>query len=456
MVSTEVRSVGAIALVYALRMLGLFMVLPVFVLLGQDLEGATPMLLGMAIGGYGLSQALLQIPFGLMSDRFGRKPLIIIGLVLFALGSLLAAMSTSIYGVIAGRVLQGAGAIASVLMALVSDLTREENRTKAMATIGMAIGISFSISLVLGPILGNIFGLSGLFWATMILALFGMAVVLFWVPTPARYETHRDAQPVASQVMDVLRMPRLLRLDFGIFSLHLVLTSAFLAVPLMLEQEVGLDRSQHWWVYLSVMVVSFFAMVPFIIVGEKYRRMKGIFFGAVAVLTLASGLLFTQPGSLWAIWGMLFLFFMAFNLLEATLPSLMSKESPAGSKGTAMGVYSTSQFTGAFVGGSVGGTMLDHWGISGVLLLMLVVLAVWLVVAGTMPEPSYSTSFVVKLQAFEHADLGSIQASLAEIAGVEDVIVLPDEQEAYLKVDRQELDEAALKSSPHVVAWPTA
>lgn len=440
----EKRSVAALASVYAMRMLGLFMVMPVFMLLGSDLKGATPALLGFAIGAYGLSQALLQIPFGLLSDRVGRKRMIYIGLVLFAAGSVLAGSTDSIYVVIAGRILQGAGAIASVLMALLSDLTREEERTKAMATVGISIGLSFSVSLVLGPLVGSVWGLSGIFYTTGVLAIIALIIVSRVVPTPHQHKVSADIHPAKEMLGRVLSDGRLLRLDFGIFSLHLVLTSLFLVFPTMLQDQLGLASSSHWWFYLSVMVTSFFAMVPFIIIGEKKRLMKPVLCGAIALLTLATASLASVSAGLLAAWGVLFFFFMAFNLLEASLPSLISKEAPAASKGTAMGAYSTSQFMGAFLGGALGGLLLEQVGVPGVLWLMVAVLGIWLMVALTMPSPGYTASFVVQLQKVVGNDYDDMDNSLRRVPGVQDVVIVEDAATAYLKVDRQQFDEALL------------
>ncbi len=446
----EKRSVAALATVYAMRMLGLFMVLPVFVLLSGDLEGATPALIGLAIGGYGLSQAVLQIPFGMLSDRFGRKKMIYLGLILFAAGSVVAASSASIYGVILGRILQGAGAIASVLMALLSDLTREEQRTKAMATVGVSIGLSFSVSLVLGPLIGNAFGLSGIFYTTAVLAIIAMIIVSRLVPRPHQRTINPDTQPARAMLGQVLTDKRLLRLDFGIFSLHLVLTSVFLVVPSLLTEKVGLATEHHWWLYLSVMVTSFCAMVPFIIIGEKKRMMKPVLAGAIVLLLIAVVGLSQASGSLVEMWITLFLFFMGFNLLEASLPSLISKECRAGSKGTAMGAYSTSQFMGAFLGGSVGGLLLEHAGITGVLALMAVVLCCWLGVALTMPAPSHTSSFVIQLRDAARTDARAVDQTLRDLPGVEDVVILEGADTAYLKVDRQLFDEQRLAEFPFV------
>lgn len=386
---SERRAVAALASVYSMRMLGLFMVLPVFALLGPELTGASPALIGMAIGVYGLSQASLQVPFGVLSDKLGRKRLIYIGLVIFALGSVVAGASDHIAGVILGRALQGAGAIASVLMALVSDLTRAEQRTKAMASIGVTIGLSFSLSLILGPLLGQFAGLSGIFYLTAVLALAAIVVVWRLVPNPPAMVTEGEHLPARKMLGQVLKDPRLLRLDFGIFALHLALTALFLQVPLMLSDNLGLPVDDMWWFYLTVMVMSFFAMVPFIVLGEKKQQMKAVLCGAVALLLFASLVLWQWAVTLTAAWFGLFFFFMAFNLLEASLPSLISKESPAGAKGTAMGVYSTSQFFGAFLGGALGGVLAGWAGVDGVFGLMALVLMVWLVLAGTMPAPRY-------------------------------------------------------------------
>lgn len=440
----EQRSVVALASVYAMRMLGLFMVMPVFMLLGRDLQGATPALLGLAIGAYGLSQAVLQVPFGLLSDRVGRKRMIYIGLLLFAAGSFLAASTGSIYVVIAGRILQGAGAIASVLMALLSDLTREEERTKAMATVGISIGLSFSVSLVLGPMLGSVWGLSGIFYVTSALALVALVVVAKVVPAPHSQKASADTHPARQMLGRVLTDGRLLRLDFGIFALHFALTSLFLVFPTMLQDQLGLASQSHWWFYLTVMVTSFFAMVPFIIVGEKKRKMKPVLCSAIALLALAAMALTAVGHSLWSAWAVLFLFFMAFNLLEASLPSLISKEAPAASKGTAMGVYSTSQFFGAFLGGALGGYLLQAFGVEGVLWLMAGGLSVWLLVALSMPAPSYTTSLVVRLRETLGVSLDEVDACLRRVPGVQDVVIVEEAATAYLKVDRQDFSEDQL------------
>ncbi|MCL6417193.1 MFS transporter [Aestuariirhabdus sp. Z084] len=441
--STELKATASLASVFAFRMLGLFMVLPVLAIYGDELQGASPALIGVAIGGYGLTQALLQIPFGMLSDRIGRKPVIIAGLLLFAAGSLLAAGSESIYGVIAGRCLQGAGAIASTVLALLSDLTREQNRTRAMALVGMSIGLSFCVAMVAGPLITAWFGLTGLFLVTALLSLFALMIILWLVPTPRVLRSHSDTLAVPGQFRKILSNPQLLRLDFGIFMLHAVLMALFVAVPQALVSEAGLPREQHWWVYLLCLLTSFFAMVPFIILGEKKRQLKAVFVGAVGLLTLSELSFLVSYGALWPLIGSLFLFFMAFNLLEATLPSLISKLAPAGSKGTAMGVYSTGQFLGAALGGMAGGVIYQYYGFEGVFALAAIGSAIWFAFSATMAQPPYLSSMVVGLGAAQD-DPETVAAALTKVLGVVEVVVIREELAAYLKVDNDRLDTEAL------------
>ncbi len=445
MTSNERRSVFALAFLYASRMLGLFMVLPVFMIYGKSLNGASDVLLGVAIGIYGLSQALFQIPFGALSDRFGRKPLILFGLLLFFVGSVVAATASDVYTVIAGRFLQGAGAIASVLMALLSDLTSEESRTKAMALVGMSIGLSFSLALVLGPLIAEVSGLQGVFWVTAGLALVGVFWLYWCVPTPVHSSRHRDTRLFKDQLSAVLKNSDLMRLDIGIFMLHLSLTAMFIAVPISLLQQAGLAVGAHWKVYLSVMVLSFFAMVPLIIIGEKRQKMKGVFVFAIALLSFSAlTSIWTQHSFTW-FWASLFFFFMAFNLLEASLPSLVSKLSPAGAKGTAMGVYSTSQFLGAFFGGLMGGWVLARHQEQGVYLMVSLLAIVWLIIATSMRKPSSETAMTLNFLAVPNTFVAeSISAELSSVRGVEDVVVVIEDGVAYLKVVKSQLDQNGL------------
>lgn len=442
----ERRSAFSLAGIYSFRMLGLFMILPVFALYAESLKGVTPTMVGLAIGAYGLTQAIFQIPFGMLSDRIGRKPVIAAGLVIFAIGSAVAAMSHSIEGVIIGRALQGAGAVGSAVLALAADLTREEHRLKVMAIIGMTIGVSFSVAMIGGPLLNDYIGVPGIFWLTSLLGLCGIAVLQFWVPTPTQSRLHRDTQAVPAQFREVLADAQLLRLDLGIFTMHLVLTALFVAIPVALRDVAGLPEDHHWYVYLPVMALGFLSMVPFIIIAEKKRRMKQVFTGAIVVLGLANLSLYEFHHALIGIVLALWLFFSAFNLLEASLPSLVAKMAPTQSKGTAMGVYSSSQFLGIFVGGWAGGWMFQHHGYNGVFLFSAGMVGVWLLAALTMKSPRYLSTFLLNVGDIDANRARHLAVELTQIRGVAEAVVIAEDGVAYLKVDLNALDRERLES----------
>lgn len=421
------------------------MILPVFALYAQHLEGSTPALIGLAIGIYGLFQAILGIPFGMISDKVGRKPVIVGGLIIFAVGSVVAAEATTIWGVILGRALQGGGAIAAVVMALAADLTREEHRVKAMATIGASIGLSFTLALIAGPLLNKWIGVPGIFWLTALLGVAAIAVLYLWVPPPVQSKMHRDAQAVPDYFKSVLRDPQLLRLDFGVFALHMLLTASFVVVPLAMRDHAGLAADHHWMVYLGVMIAAIAVMVPFVIIAEKRRKMKQIFVGAVVLLALSELVLMAEWHSLIGIVVGLLLFFIAFNLLEATLPSLIAKITPPDKKGTAMGVYSSSQFFGAFCGGALGGWLYGVAGFNWVFGFCAVVALVWVAVAATMREPRYLSSQLLHVGEMSVSEGEHLSQRLARIRGVAEVVVIVEEGVAYLKVDKAILDADALR-----------
>ncbi len=441
----ERRAGVSLALIYAFRMLGLFMIMPVFALYAEQLPEATPFLTGLALGIYGLTQALLQIPFGMLSDRIGRKPVIFAGLGIFALGSVVAASADGIHGIIIGRALQGSGAIASALMALAADLSREEHRTKMMALIGASIGVAFAASMVLGPVINEWIGISGIFAGTAALALVSIAMLYLIVPDPSRTHFHSDAQVQSGAMAYVLRDGQLLRLDLGIFILHFSLMCVFLVMPLELRDVANLDAAEHWKLYLPVFVLSLVIMLPFVIIAERNRRIKQVFLGAIMTLILAvAGFVYSAGFIELAV--SLVLFFAGLNLLEAALPSLVSKTAKATLKGTAMGVYSSSQFMGAFAGGVIGGAVHGQWGIDGVYFTVLVALCLWLSLAFSMRQPRYLSTYLLNVGVRKESEIADLTRDLAAVAGVAEVSVIADEGVAYLKVEKHVLDDKKLLS----------
>jgi MFS family permease len=438
----EFRAAAALAAVFSVRLLGLFMIYPVFAAYAGGLRGANSYLIGEALGIYGLTQGLLQIPFGVLSDRIGRKIMIVIGLLLFGIGSAVAAVSTSISGVIIGRALQGAGAVGSVILALVADLTSEEARTAAMAMVGITIGASFLVAVVAGPIVASFIGVPGIFWLMVALALVGMAITQFVVPNPQRIRIHRDAEAVPALLGAVLRNPELLRLDIGIFVLHAMLTASFLIVPELLRNTLGVAVHDQWIIYLPVLLISVAAMVPAIIVAEKYRQMKGVFVSAVLALAASQIMLFFGAGNVFVLFAALVVFFSAFNVMEASLPSLITKVAPPDVKGTAMGVYSSLQFLGIFVGGIIGGWAHQHGGGAAVFALTAALAVIWLVLAAGMAQPSYLTTRLVPIAENRLSDSAGLAAKLREVPGVAEAVIIAEENLAYLKVDSKSFDAA--------------
>ncbi len=440
----EIRAALSLSSIYALRMLGLFMILPVFALYAADLDGVTPALTGLAIGIYGLTQAILQIPAGLLSDRIGRKPVIIGGLLVFALGSVIAAQADSIYMIIFGRALQGAGAIAAAIMALVADLTREQHRIKAMALIGMSIGLSFAAALILGPVLNNLVGVPGIFAVTAVLALGGILVVVFVVPRPSALSIHREAEAVPAQFKRILTHGQLLRLDAGIFLLHAILTGSFVVLPLVLRDEAAILAADHWKVYLPVLVCSVLAMIPLIILAERKGHTHAVFLAAILLLLVSLAGLYALPVTVVSVVAMLLVFFTAFNLLEAMLPSLVSRVAPVDARGTAMGFYSSAQFLGAFAGSLMAGWLHGRFGLHGFFLLAAGAAVVWFLLALTMVPPAKLSNYVYRLRESVSGDGETLTRQLSALAGVAEAVVVAEEGVAYLRIDRRVFDESSL------------
>jgi len=388
MTPTELRAALSLSSIFGLRMLGMFVILPVFAIYAEGLPGGDNLtLVGIAIGVYGLTQGCLQVPFGWWSDRYGRKPVIYVGLAIFAAGSFIAAIGVHIYIVILGRMLQGAGAISAAVMAMTADLTRDEHRGKAMAMIGSTIGATFALSLVLSPWLNRVIGVPGIFMMTGVLVISAMWVVYALVPDAPDRPRRADARGGLAEFAAVMRDPQLGRLYYGVFALHTVLVALFIAVPLDLR-AAGLPVDHHWQVYLPVMAGSFVLMLPAILGVRAPRRLKAAFVGSIAVLLAVQLVQPWASGSAWWIAAFLLAFFTAFNVLEAHLPTLVSRIAPAASRGVAIGAFASLQFFGTFFGAAAGGFLYGQWGTAGIVIFDAVLLVIWLMAAAGTKVPA--------------------------------------------------------------------
>ncbi len=385
MTPVELRASFSLASIFALRMLGLFLILPVFAIEASKLPGGDdPALIGLTMGIYGLTQAMLQFLYGLASDRIGRKRVIVFGLVLFAAGSFLAAMAPTLTWLAIGRALQGAGAVSAAVTALLADQTRDEVRTKSMALVGASIGLMFALSLVAAPVLVSFIGLHGLFAMTGALALAGVAIVIWWVPA----EPHDHKNLPRGRLIEVLRLAALLRMNFGVFVLHAVQLAMWMAIPGMLV-EAGLAREHHWWVYLPAVLGSFVVMGGTLFRLEKRGYLRAVFLTAIGLMgAVQVGLLLATGGaSVAALAALLFVFFYGFNVLEASQPSMVSRMAPAHVRGAAMGVYNTLQSLGFFAGGVMGGWLMKHGGAPRLFTVCAALMLLWLAVAWPMRAP---------------------------------------------------------------------
>ncbi len=428
--------------IFGLRMLGMFLILPVFAIYAKSLPGGEDhMLIGLALGMYGLTQAVLQLPFGMASDKFGRKPVIYFGLVIFAIGSFVAFMAHDIYWIIIGRSIQGAGAISAAITALLADLTREEHRTKAMALIGTTIGMTFAVSMAVSPLIYQAIGVPGMFALTGILSLAAIFVVAKLIPDPEKSLFHSDTEVSTSKLKGVLKNAQLLRLNFGIFSLHAAQMAMFVVIPSALIESGHMPESQHWKIYLPVMIFAFILMVPLIIYGEKKGKLKNVFVGAIALLLISQVLFSVLITSFWGIAATLLLFFTAFNILEASLPSLVSKIAPVSAKGTAMGVYNTSQSLGLFTGGAVGGVLASFGGHVSVFVFGAVMSVLWLLFAITMKAPPAVRSKMYHVKLMDEVQAKLLSEQLSALSGVYEAVVIGSEGVAYLKTNMSGFDE---------------
>ena len=446
MSTLEIRASLSLASLFALRMLGLFLILPVFAVYAPQLRGGdNHALVGLALGAYGLTQGMLQIPFGMASDRYGRKRVIVLGLVLFAVGSFVAAFADDIYLVILGRCIQGAGAISAAVMALAADLTRDQHRTKIMAMIGASIGLVFAVSLMIAPVLYRWIGMSGIFVLTGVLALAAIFVATQVVPPEPTENLDMSRRVQPASLGDVLRNTELLRLNFGIFTLHSMQMAMFVVVPLALVHEGGLSLAEHWKVYLPVVGGSFLLMLPPIFWAERKGRVKPVFLGAVVALIAVQAASLFWLDSLAGISLILLAFFVAFNVLEAMLPSLVSRIAPASARGAAIGVFNTTQALGLFVGGAAGGWLMQHYGEAAVFVFGLALVALWLLMAAPMRVPARVASRAFPLAgAGAVADPVALRERLVLLRGVREAVIMPERGVAMLTFYPDTFDENAV------------
>ncbi len=439
MTRDEKRAGAALASIFALRMLGLFLILPVFALHAVNIPGGDNLtLVGLALGAYGFTQAILQIPFGMASDHFGRKPVIIFGLVLFALGSVIAALANGIWWVVLGRVVQGAGAISAAVTAMAADLTREQHRTKVMAMIGSSIGLVFAASLVIAPSLYEVIGLSGLFWLTGLLATGAIFVVVYVVPEPP--PPHPGA-PVP--FLTVLSDPQLLRLNFGIFVLHMTQFAMWIAVPGLLVSIAHIPAASHWKVYLPTVLASFLVLVPAIVFAERRGKARQVFIAAIGLLLLTEVLFQLGRGDALSLVVGLLLFFVAFNILEASLPSLIARIAPPRAKGAALGIYNTSQTLGLALGGLAGGFMARHWGPWAIFAGCAVLVLIWLMLALSMRPPPVIVR--KELPITPGADMAALYSALAGLPGVREARLEAERGIVHLQVNSDLWDERRVR-----------
>lgn len=447
----ELRSVLSLSLIFGFRMLGLFMILPIFSVAAKEIPSATASLIGLALGMYGLTQAFFQIPLSMLSDYFGRKLIISVGLILFLIGSIVAAKSTSIYGIILGRAIQGTGAIGSVILALLTDVTKVENRTQAMAIIGMSIGFSFMLSILLGPVIYDLFSLSGLFWAMAIMALLGLFILQFFVKGERKLlfqKDEKDRQLPFGLLKQVIFEPELIRLNLGIFIQHAILTASFIAVPRVLSQSLSLPINHYWMFFLPIFLLALFAF-PLIMLSERRRFVREALLFSVGVLAITQVLLSFSVfhASLTFFITIFSVFFFAFTLLEAFLPSLISKVAPIKGRGTAMGIYSTAQFLGIFLGGSLGGMVLMYFNLNGVFLFCGILGILWLLVAIPMRLPPYLKTRIYKVEERMTTEKAQVLGQqFLSVKGVSEAAVILHEGAVYLKVDPCTLNEVHLQN----------
>ena len=443
----ERTAVIFLSAIMAFRMIGLFMLLPVFALYIFQISFATPTLIGVAVGIYGLTQAFFQIPFGILSDRIGRKPIITIGLVLLGIGSAIAALSHSIYGIILGRAIQGTGAIGSAILAMIADLTRDEERSKAMAWVGISIGFSFAIALILGPTINVWFHLEGIFWTTLVFSVTGLVLLYTVVPTttPSPTLIHSKMESKKDYFKTVLCNTQLLRLYIGIFSLHCILTAMFIGIPMLLSQQINLTEHEQILLYFSIMLFAFIIIIPLIGITEKKRQLKSFFIISIVFLIACQLLLLMFHRSVIQVSILLLAFFTAFTFLEAVLPAWISKIAPIRYKGTAMGIYSSAQFFGIFIGGSIGGWVFGDFHLTRLFFFCSVVGFIWLLLTLNIKHPPYLSTVTIKIDDYLKKNMNQLNDNISKISGVAETAILQYENLIYCKIDKKIISEDELR-----------
>tara|TARA_B100000029_G_C17579000_1_gene959021 strand:+ start:1350 stop:2705 length:1356 start_codon:yes stop_codon:yes gene_type:complete len=433
----EKRTVITLSSILGVRMLGLFLILPILGLYANAIPYATPFTIGIALGIYGLTQAILQIPFGYFSDRIGRKPMLILGLILFTLGSIIAANATSIYAIILGRALQGSGAIASVALAFLSDVTREEERTRAVAILGMSIGFSFIIAFIVGPILDIVVGLSGIFWIAAILSTLAMLAVIVLLPEVSVNTSRQDIQPTWTDLFKGFWQIHLFAIDIGIFCLHMILAALFVFFPIFIVETFQSSSTEQWKIYGPVLFFAVLGMLPLLRLSMQKKYTFFVLRLGVAILFIALLMLAISPVSFTVIMIGLCLFFLGFTLLEALMPSMMSRLAPVGKKGSTIGVYNTFQFMGIFSGGIIGGWLYGVYGADGVFIFLACSGLAWLILILAVQKPNFLESRMIDLKKVPESEVSALLEKFQSIDGVREVILMPTEKIVHLRVEAE-------------------
>ena len=441
---SDFKTAIKLAMVYSLNLLGMFLLLPVMIVYATKLDGGNVALAGFAFGCYGLMRLIMQLPLGMLSDGIGRKKIIYFGLGLFAIGSLVCGLAHSIEALIIGRLIQGSGAVGAVVTALVADVTSEKNRTKVMAIIGVAIGVSFSVSLVVSPILANVIGVNGIFYLIAIMSLIAMFIIAKMIPNPINITQQQKLN--FSKLREVIKNTQLLRLNFGVFSLHFTQMSLFVALPLFLASKAHLDKLNQWYIYLPAVIIGFIAMIPFIVIAEKRGKLKLVMLIAISFILITQLLLMFGFTNIFVIISILSLYFIGFNILEASLPSLISKITTIDSKGTALGMHSTCQSLGLFLGGSVGGYLYQHYGMCFVYLECAIVLLIWLILSFSMRIPKAVKTVIKAIPSYWHNNVPLLVEELHKVNGIDEIFANENENMIYFKVSQLFWDEEHFNS----------